>query len=111
VAAADHVKVLQDLHAKALKSAQPFADALAGFENLQRVPEQTAATQASRCGSEIPVADLVACFWSKTNRGAAQFPTYARALRQAGQQAIDAPASFFVMVEEWIVMTQPTFTG
>ena len=52
----------------------------------------------------MPVPELVACFWSKSKRGAAEFPTYARAFRQADQQkALDAPSSFFLMTEEWEV--------
>ena len=60
----------------------------------------------------MPVADLVACFWSKTNQAAGEFPNYVRALRQADQRKeMDGQASFFVLVEEWEAMTQPTFEG
>ena len=111
VAVADQLKVWQALHAKALEATPAFAESLAGYEVLQRLPD-TAPRQPSRCGGEMPVPDLVACFWSKTNRGAAQFPSYVRRWRQADQQAaIDHSASFFVLVEEWEVFINPTFIG
>lgn len=111
IPAADHVQVWQGLHAKAMQATPAFSEGLAGFEVLPRLAD-TAARQVSRCGAEMPVADLVACFWSKTKNAAEQFPSYVRALRQADQQkAMDGPASFFFLVEEWEVMTQPSFVG
>jgi hypothetical protein len=111
VAAADQVKIWQTLHAKALEAAPAFAAALVGHEVLQRLPDLPP-RQPSRCGAEMPVADLVACFWFKTKQSAAQFPGYVRALRQADQQGvIDAPASFFVLVDEVEVWTNPSFIG
>jgi hypothetical protein len=111
VAVADQMKVWQTLHAKALEATPAFAQGLAGYELLQRLPD-TASRQPARCGEEMPVPDLVACFWSKTKNGAAQFPGYVRAWRQADQQArVDGPASFFLLVEEWEVFINPTFIG
>jgi hypothetical protein len=79
--------------------------AQAGHDVLQRLPD-TAARLPNRCGPEIPVSDLIACCWSKTNNAAAQFPNYARRLRKLDQQgAIDNVATFFLMVEEWEILS------
>ena len=111
VSAADQIKAWQALHEKALAATPIFASNLAGYELMQRLPD-TANKQPNRCGAEMPVPDLVACFWSKTKPGSQEFPAYARALRKADQQnAIDGPASFFVLVEEWEVFMNPTFVG
>ena len=100
----DQVKTWQALHDKAIARAKVFASELAGYELLQRLPN-TADKQMNRCvGAEMPVPELVACFWSKSKRGAGEFPTYARAFREADQQkALDTPSSFFLMTEEWEV--------
>ncbi len=78
-----------------------FAAQVAGFELMQRLPD-TPNVQMNACGPEIPVPELVASFWSKTNRGAAQFPVYMRAFREAAdqQKAMNGGASFMVMAEE-----------
>ena len=88
VAAADQVKVWQTLHAKALEATPGFAEGLAGYELLQRLPD-TPSRQPNRCGEEMPVPELVACFWSKTKNGAAQFPSYVRAWRKGGSAGGD----------------------
>ena len=111
VAVADHVKVWQTLHAKALEGNTAFADGLAGLELLQRLPDLPS-RQPTSCGGEMPVADLVACFWFKTKRSAQLFPDYARSWRRADlQTAIDVPATFFVVVDEVEVWTNPSFVG
>jgi hypothetical protein len=94
---------------KALEATPAFASGLAGHEVLQRLAG--AATQLpNRCGPAIPVSDLVACYWSKTNNAAAQFPNYVRTLQKMDSQgAIDKLTTFFVMVEEWEVFINPTF--
>ena len=102
IARADQVKTWQALHDKAMARAKVFASELVGFELLQRLPN-TPDKLANRCGPELPVPELVACYWSKSKRGAGEFPTYARAFSQADQQkALDA-SSFFLMTEEWTV--------
>ena len=107
VARDDQVKIWQALHDKAMARAKVFASELVGFELLQRLPN-TPDKLMNRCGPEIPVPELVACLWSRSKRGAGEFPTYARAFRQADQQkAIDASSSFFLMTEEWEVNTNP----
>ena len=108
---AEQVKAWQALHAKALAATPIFKDNLAGFELMQRLPD-TAAKAPNKCGGEMPVPDLVACFWSKTKPGSQEFPSYVRALKKADQQnAIDGASSFFVLVEEWEVFMNPTFVG
>jgi hypothetical protein len=104
---ANQIRIWQTLHEKAMAASPVFASELAGYELLQRLPD-TPDVQINRCGPPIPVPELVACFWSKSNRGAAQFPTYARAFHRADQKAIDGQASFLVMTEEWEVYTSAT---
>lgn len=98
---AGQVKLWQDLHQKALAASRVFASELAGFELTQRMPEAPDVLM-QECGTEIPLPELVAAYWSKTPRGAAQFPVYVRALKAAAdqQKAINGRASFFVMAEE-----------
>jgi hypothetical protein len=102
VPAADYGKVWQDLHAKAIDQApEVFAGNLTGHELLERMPG-TAARQLNRCGAEMPVPDLVSQFWLKTPAGSQQFLNYVKALYQADQQnALDKPASFALLLEEW----------
>lgn len=102
VPAADHLKVWQDLHAKAMGTLpEMFSNAVLGYELLQRMPD-TAAKQASRCGGEMTVPDLVSQFWSKTNPGSQQFLNYARAIYKADTNgALDKVNCFALMLEEW----------
>jgi hypothetical protein len=65
-----------------------------------------------RCGAEVPVPDLVACFWVKTKPTVAQLSNYIRNLRKAdAQKALDGPSSFLLLVEEWEVFMNPTFVA
>ena len=62
----------------------------------------TAARQPNRCGAEMPVPDLVSQFWLKTPAGSQQFLNYVKALYKADQQnALDKPACFAFILEEW----------
>ena len=98
VAAADRLKAWQTLHAKALEATPAFGDGLQGYEVLQRIPD-VAPRQAIKCIWEVALPDLVACFWRKD--GVKNFPDYARAFRRADTgNALDLPASFFLLVEE-----------
>ena len=99
VVPADRLKAWQMLHAKAVEAVPVFGDGLQGFEVLQRLPE-VSSRQANKCAGEIALPDLVACFWRKD--GVKNFSDYARAFRQADKQnALDLPASFFLLVEEF----------
>jgi hypothetical protein len=102
VPAADYVKVWQDLHTKAVDaSPEAFGTNIFGHELLQRMPD-TAPTQPNRCGTPMPVPDLVSQIWSKTPAGAQQFLNYVKALYKADQQsALDKPSCFALMLEEW----------
>jgi hypothetical protein len=109
VPAAERVKIWQDLHAKALAATPLFKNGLNGFELLQRVAG-TPDRVPQRCGAEVAVPDLVACFWVKTRPASAQFTNYVRNLRKADtQNALDGPSSFLFLVEEWEVFMNPTF--
>lgn len=107
---ADQVRLWQGLHEKAIAASSVFAGQIAGFELMQRLPN-TPDTQMNACGPSMPVPELVASFWSKTTRGAGQFPVYMRAFREAAgqQKAIDGSASFMVMAEEEEVRQSPSF--
>jgi hypothetical protein len=106
VPAGDRAKTLQALHAKTLQAMAGAAPAISGFEILERLPADT--TQP--CGADVPMPDLVVSYWFKTTRGSAQFPAYARALRAADQpMAMNAAASFYLLVEEWESRTGPQY--
>jgi len=99
VVAADQLKAWQALHAKAVEAVPAFGDGLQGFEVVQRLPE-VAPRQPNKCAGEIALPDLVACFWPKD--GVKNFSDYARAFRLADtENALDLPASFFLLVEEY----------
>jgi hypothetical protein len=98
IAASNQLKVWQTLHARAVEAVTGFADGLQGYEVLQRLPE-VAPRQPNKCGGEIVVPDLVAGFWPKD--GLRNFPDYARAFRRLDKEnAVDLPASFFLLVNE-----------
>ena len=98
-AAADWLKVWQTLHAKAIEAIPAFGDGLLGYEVLERIPD-IAARPAIKCIGEVALPDLVACYWRKD--GVKNFPDYARAFRRADEEnALDLPASFFLLVEEY----------
>jgi len=99
VATADQLKAWQTLHARAVEALPAFGSGLQGYEVLQRLPD-VASRQTNKCAGEIALPDLVACFWPKD--GVKNFPDYARAFRQADKEnALDLPASFFLLVEEY----------
>lgn len=99
VAAANHPKAWQALHARAAKAVPGFSDGIQGYEVLQRLPN-VGARQANKCSAEIVVPDLVACFWPKG--GLKNFTDYARASRLADKEnVLDLPASFFLLVDEY----------
>ena len=99
VGAADQLKIWQALHAKALEAIPAFGPGLQGYEVLQRLAD-VAPRQANKCSGEIALPDLVACFWPRD--GLKNFTDYARAFRRAEtQKALDFPASFFLLVEEY----------
>ncbi len=105
IAASDPVKTWQTLHATAMESNRAFGSTLQGHELLQRLPD-TASEQMINCRGQVPVPELVACFWSKTTGGAAAFQkafeNYVVAFRQADKEnAVDHASSFFVLIEEF----------
>ena len=60
----------------------------------------------------MPLPDLIVSFWTKSPQLTVQFEGYARALRESDQQkVIDAPSTFFLIVDEQEIWINPLFEG
>ena len=95
----NHLKAWQTLHGRTMEALSAFANGLRGYEVLQRLSD-VPPRQMNKCSGEIALPDLVACFWCKD--GVDTFPDYASAFRQADKEnALDLPASFFLLVQEY----------
>ena len=111
VTPADQLKVWQALHAKALESNAAFAKGLVGLEVVQRLGE-TPPTQVIPGRGDVPLPDLIVSFWTKSPQLTVQFEGYVQALRESDQQkVIDAPSTFFLIVDEQEIWLNPSFEG